>query len=91
MRKYRAANPHVQLVGNYRISTAQAKSIYALMQIAKCQICGDPDRKVVFDHDHKTGEFRGFLCQACNSALGSFQDSPSLLEAAISYLKLRST
>jgi hypothetical protein len=39
------------------------------------------------DHNHLTGEYRGFLCHECNRALGNFKDSISLLESAIKYLK----
>ncbi|WP_363119546.1 endonuclease domain-containing protein [Mycobacterium heckeshornense] len=32
---------------------------------------------------------RGFLCSACNLGLGSFQDSASRLQRAITYLARR--
>jgi len=38
------------------------------------------------DHDHKTGQFRGWLCHDCNKALGFFKDDPILLKAAIEYI-----
>ena len=38
------------------------------------------------DHCHKTGKFRGWLCQSCNIALGNFEDDPKILKKAISYL-----
>lgn len=35
----------------------------------KCLICKN-QRKLVVDHDHKTGKIRGLLCINCNSRLG---------------------
>ena len=39
------------------------------------------------DHDHKTGEFRGWLCRNCNTGLGSLGDTIEGLERGIKYLK----
>ena len=39
------------------------------------------------DHNHKTGQVRGLLCNGCNTSLGKFKDDPVLLEKAIQYLK----
>ena len=39
------------------------------------------------DHDDATGQFRGFLCDRCNTGLGKFGDDPGLLGRAISYLR----
>lgn len=51
----------------------------------ECVICGDNGRLVV-DHDHKTGQVRGMLCNHCNRGLGHFRDDPMLLEFAGQYL-----
>lgn len=55
-----------------------------------CEICGripgPTQRSNAFDHDHKTGEFRGWLCGRCNIGLGYFKDSTEALEKAIAYL-----
>ena len=40
------------------------------------------------DHNHGTGEFRGFLCDSCNTGLGKFKDDPELLNRAINYLSV---
>lgn len=57
-----------------------------------CAICAHPpgprDKGVLhIDHDHTTGEIRGLLCAACNSALGLFRDSSELLDEAARYLR----
>ena len=37
----------------------------------KCEICGKEEsvkkRRLAFDHDHNTGNFRGMLCFSCNT------------------------
>jgi hypothetical protein len=54
-------------------------------EVKECVICGD-DSSLVVDHDHKTGEIRGILCNHCNRGLGHFRDDPDLLEYARIYL-----
>lgn len=41
----------------------------------------------VLDHDHKTGEFRGWLCDDCNGALGKVFDNPATLRKLAEYLE----
>lgn len=56
-----------------------------------CAICyiavSFVDNTAVIDHDHKTREIRGVLCNKCNWGLGSFQDNQVFLYRAIEYLK----
>jgi hypothetical protein len=60
-----------------------------------CEICGDPTPSIptyktpslAFDHNHRTGLFRGFLCRPCNAAIGLLKDSPKLLRKAALYLE----
>jgi hypothetical protein len=65
-----------------------------------CEICGKSETELpdVFghggkikskwrlDHCHRSGMFRGFLCDNCNIGLGKFMDSPDLMKNAIAYL-----
>lgn len=54
-----------------------------------CAICGARTSGAlgwVLDHDHKTRQLRGWLCNRCNLGLGQFRDSPEILAAAIEYL-----
>lgn len=55
-----------------------------------CAICNeklDLARNTHIDHDYKTKQVRGILCQACNPALGLFKDDENRLRRAIEYLK----
>jgi hypothetical protein len=51
-----------------------------------CEVCGRTD-VIMFDHDHETGKFRGWLCKKCNSALGLAADSPEILEKLAVYVR----
>ena len=50
-----------------------------------CAICRR-DTLLVWDHDHATGAFRGWLCNSCNRGLGHFGDDSVLLRMAAYYL-----
>jgi len=52
---------------------------------AECEICGREDNLHI-DHDHSTGQLRGFLCHWCNTGIGLLQEDPSLLAESIKYL-----
>jgi len=54
-----------------------------------CELCGSPPRRraLHLDHDHRTGAFRGWLCQRCNLALGQFGDNIEGLMRAVNYLQ----
>lgn len=55
-----------------------------------CEVCGakgsDFKKGLVYDHCHKTGKFRGWLCSNCNTALGLTKDNPEILQRLIKYL-----
>jgi hypothetical protein len=65
------------------ISDEALKNIKAT--VTQCVICG-VEGNLVVDHDHKTGQVRGLLCNHCNRGLGHFRDDPTLLEFAAQYL-----
>jgi hypothetical protein len=43
------------------------------------------------DHSHKTGEFRGLLCDNCNWALGNVSDNPMTLRRLMAFLDYKRT
>jgi len=60
-------------------------------QKGRCAICGrhqiELDRRLCIDHNHKTDEIRGLLCNDCNSILGYSKDSQLILLKSIEYLR----
>jgi hypothetical protein len=53
---------------------------------SKCACCGKVT-KLVCDHDHNTDEFRGWLCEPCNTGIGKLGDDLNGLRMAMAYLK----
>ncbi|MBK7330438.1 MAG: hypothetical protein IPI85_15545 [Dehalococcoidia bacterium] len=45
------------------------------------------ESSALLDHDHVTGQVRGFLCSHCNIALGAFRDNPESMRAAAAYIE----
>ena|SRR6266568_2675437 len=56
----------------------------AIASGAPCEICGL--RSEVADHCHKTGRWRGPLCNLCNRGIGLFRDDPEVMRQAIVFL-----
>ena len=73
---------------NRRMAEIRAK-LAGRPQTPQCEICAKICT-TVFDHDHGTGKFRGWLCIPCNGALGMVNDSQEILEKMIEYLKFHS-
>jgi hypothetical protein len=53
---------------------------------SRCDICSRV-AKLVLDHDHETGSFRGYLCRDCNLGLGKLGDNLDGLRRVIAYLE----
>ena len=74
--------PKYWVVGRYGISI---KEYEALVGAPACPICGK-EKRLVLDHDHKTGKVRAGICGSCNTLLGCARDNTAVLQAAIEYL-----
>jgi hypothetical protein len=81
--------------GGYRCGTAaylqdarRKYGEYIHKRLKTCEVCGSGVR-IVYDHSHITGEFRGWLCNACNVALGLVRDDPIVLRKLAHYLEAR--
>jgi len=103
MRQYRvkwiAAGRHPELKekgAGYRLKRFEKLAGRPCGEI--CEACGKHcpknyvpgngnSRRLVYDHSHKTGRFRGWICQGCNKALGSANDSIETLQKLIEYLR----
>ena len=73
-----------------RVSELKKKHSKPDPKTFQCPIC---ERKefgwkmgATLDHDHKTGNFRGWICNKCNSALGFFEDNINYVQQALNYL-----
>jgi hypothetical protein len=57
----------------------------------KCEVCKTPSehfkKGICYDHNHQTGEFRGWLCGNCNTTLGLVKDNVDTLKSLIIYLE----
>lgn len=88
-RAWHKAHPGKHTEYNRRMRAKRNKA-YGYPENGCCNMCGLPPtlkRKLNFDHDHRTGTFRGWLCHQCNLLLGMADDSVLILEAAIRYLQ----
>ena len=85
----------------YGISIDEVMKLYEKAN-NKCQVCGSEEtpgidhqsskyRPLVIDHDHKTKEIRGLLCNWCNSAIGHLKDNPENCLKMFDYLKKTSS
>ncbi len=87
--KQRRSNPEGQKI---RMARYKAKKEAALTEIAGrprpdvCDLCHELNIRIVFDHCHATGKFRGWLCDRCNRVLGTVKDSRQLLMEMAVYL-----
>jgi len=82
-----------QLLRRYGLSEDDRQNLL-LKQKYLCAACGEvpsgtkPNSSILHvDHDHKTGEIRGLLCQKCNSALGLLGDNKGKVLKLLAYIE----
>lgn len=79
-----------QMKAYYRYGiTREEKDRMLESQKSRCVICNRHEselrRKLNLDHNHKTGEVRGLLCDKCNTGLGGVEEN---IFEAVRYLGL---
>lgn len=88
MREWLAKNPdYKKIYSSTYFRTKQLEQMAGRPKPATCEVCGEGNYKICYDHDHKTGKFRGWLCMHCNSTLGYAKDNPEVLQKLIDYLE----
>lgn len=89
-RRLRALNPEKEKARLKRFSEKLEQKRIAEAGREKpelCEICFTNEFKIVFDHCHNSGKFRGWICDRCNRVLGIVKDSPKLLKDLALYLE----
>ena len=51
-----------------------------------CECCGDSTSTLNWDHDHETGEHRGWICSNCNTGIGKLGDNVEGVLQGLTYL-----
>ncbi len=53
---------------------------------SKCEVCKEFHIRIVWDHCHASGKFRGWICDRCNRVLGLVYDNQATLKKLARYL-----
>lgn len=71
----------------YGLTPEQYESLYSDSN-GRCYICKEEKEYYLHvDHNHKTGEVRGLLCNHCNRGIGMLKENIDILESAIKYIR----
>jgi hypothetical protein len=66
--------------------TEETYDLMVAEQGGKCKLCGRVPRRLVIDHCHETGAFRGIICDRCNVSIGKLGDTARSLSRVVDYL-----
>ena len=86
--KYIRRRRGYKLKTKYGITLARFEEILA-SQGGRCAICKTAQWTKTgpsLDHNHRTGQVRGVLCNRCNAAIGFFDENPERMRCAQIYL-----
>ena len=75
-----------QLKSKARHYNIPLEEMRKLVQQKRCNCCGSVKDKLMVDHDHTSGKFRGMICVSCNIILGHVKDDPKNLMKLLAYL-----
>ena len=79
--------PHNKVRCKICVTKRSYSDVYKKIEKRNNLVRPKPYSKLCYDHDHVTGEFRGWICYGCNTGLGKLGDTIEGLEKAIAYLK----
>ena len=74
-REYEAQNPRPEIGSEF----------YCI--VCDRTIIVEKNRDVNLDHNHETGEIRGWICNRCNTGIGNLRENVSILKRAIKWIK----
>lgn len=90
-RRIRATNPEADKERLRRFAEREEQKLTEIAGRQRpdtCDICDtNAVGRIVFDHCHDGGHFRGWICDRCNRTLGAVKDSLDLLRALANYLE----
>jgi len=92
--QWKKTNSDRYFFGQIRLKYGLSREAYETIlkrQGSRCAICrslipGRGASRFFVDHDHRTGQVRGLVCNKCNAVLGMADDGPVRLLRAAEYL-----
>lgn len=78
--------PHLntnEILNEYQLLILKYNNKCALCKVDQSQL----KVKLNIDHNHKTGQIRGLLCNNCNRGIGHLQENLETIQNALNYLK----
>ena len=80
------AHPGYTAAAGRRHTTRLHEKLTGRKKPKVCEVCKRSSVPIHYDHCHKSGLFRGWLCRDCNAILGYAHDSTKILQRLVEYL-----